>query len=152
MNESSSGKNIIWVHGDCLSPNNPALTTYPGSPAIFVFDDKLLNEWGISLKRIAFIYECLLELPVIIRRGDVASELLRFAEENGGVRIVTTESPSPRFRQIMEEIESHLKVEVLTIEPLVRYSGEFDLKRFSRYWRVAEKYAFGAREQMNLWN
>jgi hypothetical protein len=65
---------IVWIHGDCLSPYGPALTAYPGAPAIWVWDDALLEEWRISLKRIVFIYECLLDLPVVIRRGDVATE------------------------------------------------------------------------------
>ena len=28
---------IVWVHGDCLNPNNPALKAYPNAQAIFVF-------------------------------------------------------------------------------------------------------------------
>ena len=75
-------KPIIWVHGDCLSPKNPALQTYPDAPAIWVWDDALLEEWQINLKRIVFIYECLLELPVTIRRGDVAQEVVRLGLES----------------------------------------------------------------------
>lgn len=69
---------IVWVHGDCLSPFNPALQAYPDAPRIWVWDEELLEEWQLSLKRIAFIYECLLELPVVMRRGDVASEVNAF--------------------------------------------------------------------------
>jgi hypothetical protein len=136
---------VVWVHGDCLSPHGPALTARPGAPAIFVWDDALLAEWRISLKRIVFIYECLLELPVAIRRGDVAAELLRFAAEHGAVSLVTAESPSPRFRAIRDQVERELPVEVLPVTPLVDYGGRLDLRRFSRYWQVAERYAFGQR-------
>ncbi|HRF95569.1 MAG TPA: hypothetical protein PLZ51_10255, partial [Aggregatilineales bacterium] len=73
---------IVWVHGDNLSPYNPALLEGKNAPALFVWDEKLLTEWHISLKRIVFIYECLLELPVIIRKGDVAQELVQFSQEN----------------------------------------------------------------------
>ncbi|HLO88451.1 MAG TPA: hypothetical protein VK203_26070 [Nostocaceae cyanobacterium] len=38
-------KAIVWVHGDCLSPQNPALLEYPKSPAIWVWDDALIEEW-----------------------------------------------------------------------------------------------------------
>jgi hypothetical protein len=34
---------------------------------------------------------------------------------------------------------------VLPIPPLVDYGGRLDLRRFSRYWQVAERYAFGQR-------
>ncbi len=93
-------KPIVWVHGDCLSPKNPALQAYPEAAAIWVWDDALLEEWKISLKRIVFIYECLLELPVTIRRGDVAKEVVAFAQEQGADGVATAESPSPRFEVI----------------------------------------------------
>ncbi|MBD1897446.1 hypothetical protein H6F50_25295 [Coleofasciculus sp. FACHB-712] len=133
---------IIWVHGDCLSPGNPALQAYPESPAIWVWDDALIEEWQLSLKRITFIYECLLELPVTIRRGDVAVEVIAFAKEHSADGIVTAESPSPRFDGICDKIEESLPIEVLPVEPFVKYDGYIDLKRFSRYWRVAERYVF----------
>ncbi len=133
---------IIWVHGDVLSPENPALQAYAESPAIWVWDDALIEEWQLSLKRITFIYECLLELPVTIRRGDVAAEVIAFANEHNADGIVTAESPSPRFDGICDKIEESLPIEVLPVEPFVKYDGYIDLKRFSRYWRVAERYVF----------
>ncbi len=133
---------IIWVHGDCLSPKNPALDEYPNTPAIWVWDDALLEEWQISLKRIAFIYECLLELPVVIHRGDVAKEVLAFANEHDANQVVTVDSPSPRFNNICDEIEASKELEIFEVEPFFEYDGFIDLKRFSRYWKVAQKYVF----------
>ncbi len=133
---------IIWLHGDCLSPEGPAFQAHPEAPAIWVWDDKLIDEWQLSLKRMVFIYECLLELPVVIRRGDVAAEVIAFARESGANQVVTAESPSPRFQDICREIKRSHPVEVLPPESFVRYDGYIDLKRFSRYWRVAEKYVF----------
>jgi hypothetical protein len=135
-------KPIIWIHGDCLSPKNPAFEEYPDTPAIWVWDDVLLEEWQISLKRITFIYECLLELPVTIRRGDIGTEILAFAEEQNATQIVTTDSPSPRFKKICDRIQKSLNVQVLEVKPFFDYDGFIDLKRFSRYWKVAEKYVF----------
>jgi len=133
---------IIWIHGDCLSPKSPALREYPDVPAIWVWDDALLEEWQISLKRITFIYECLLELPVTIRRGDVATEILAFAKEHKATQIVTTDSPSSRFEKICDRIEESLELQVLEVEPFFDYDGFIDLKRFSRYWKVAEQHVF----------
>ncbi|WP_414564585.1 MULTISPECIES: hypothetical protein [unclassified Anabaena] len=133
---------IVWIHGDCLSPDNPGLQEYPDAPAIWVWDEALIEEWQLSLKRIAFIYECLLELPVVIRRGDVAQEILAFAQEHDADLVVTAASPSPRFNDICDKIERSLKLEVLEIEPFFVYDGYIDLKRFSRYWKVAEKYVW----------
>lgn len=133
---------VVWVHGDCLSPHNPVLQEYPDAPAIWVWDEALIEEWQLSLKRIAFIYECLLELPVVIRRGDVAQEILAFAQEHNTDLVVTVESPSPRFNDICNQIEDSLKLEVLEIQQFFEYDGYIDLKRFSRYWKVAEKYVW----------
>lgn len=137
-------KPIVWIHGDCLSPKNPALQEYPDAPAIWVWDDALLEEWQISLKRIVFIYECLLELPVTIRRGDVVAEVAAFSKEHGADGVATAESPSPLFGAICDRIEDalSLEVEIWSPEPFVDYDGYIDLKRFSRYWRVAQKYVF----------
>ncbi|MCX7596935.1 MAG: hypothetical protein N2235_24965 [Fischerella sp.] len=133
-------KPIIWVHGDCLSPYNPALQAYPNAPAIWVWDDALIEEWQLSLKRIVFIYECLLELPVAIRRGDVAKEVLAFAGEHNAKKVVTATSPSPKFEVICDEIELSLQLEIFEIAPFFDYDGYIDLKRFSRYWKIAQKY------------
>ncbi len=135
-------KPVIWINGDCLSPQNPALQAYPQAPAIWVWDDALIGEWQIGLKRLTFIYECLLELPVEIRRGNVAAEVLAFAKEHNTNLVVTTDSPSPRFNDICHQIEKSVKLEVLAVEPFFEYDGYIDLKRFSRYWKVAEKYVF----------
>jgi hypothetical protein len=135
-------KAIIWVHGDCLSPYNPALQEHPDAPAIWVWDEALIEEWQLSLKRLTFIYECLLELPVVIRRGDVVQEVLAFAKEHKAELIVTVNSPSPRFDHICNQMERSLKVQVLEVEPFFDYDGYIDLKRFSRYWKVAQNYVF----------
>ena len=133
---------VVWVHGDCLSPKNPAFEEYPNSPAIWIWDDALLEEWQIGLKRITFIYECLLELPVTIRHGDVVNEVLAFAVENNASKVITVDTPSPRFDNICDEIERYKKLEVYEAEPFFDYDGFIDLKRFSRYWKVAQKHVF----------
>jgi hypothetical protein len=56
---------IAWMHPDCLSD---AWFT-PDDQAVFIFDDAYLAASGWGLKRILFVYETLLELPVEIHRG-----------------------------------------------------------------------------------
>lgn len=131
---------IVWVHGDCLSPDHPGLAAHPGAPALFVFDDELLQRWQISLKRIVFMYECLLDLPVTIRRGDPVAVIGQFAAERRARRVVTTASPSPRFRQIVAGLRRSFAVDILEVEPFFVYDRPLDLGRFSRYWSVARRY------------
>jgi len=133
---------LVWVHGDSLSPTNPALLTYPDAPAVWVWDEELLTQWQISRKRIVFIYECLLELPVEIRRGNVVQELTQAMQAQGAKHLVTTPSPSPRFKQICQELSQQFTLEILPIPPLIPPQKYLDLKRFSRYWQVAEKHIY----------
>ncbi|MGJ3240525.1 MAG: hypothetical protein ACFE0Q_17590 [Anaerolineae bacterium] len=131
---------ITWIHADNLNPNQPAL--HDGHPAVFVWDESLLTEWAISFKRIVFIYECLLELPVVIRRGDVSEQILRFAQEHGADEIITAASPSPRHQQIVAILRTEgLDVHIMTDTPFINYDGPLKLNRFSHYWRKAERYA-----------
>ena len=134
---------MVWIHGDALSSAHPVWQARAGVPALFVWDDALLRDWQISLKRVVFIYECLLELPVEIRRGDVAAEVLQFASQLSADGIVTPASPSPRFRQVCAVLRQSIPVQVVEDVPFLDYDGPLDLQRFSRYWRVASRYAFG---------
>jgi len=139
---------IIWVHGDSLNPSGPALRAFPDAPRVFVFDDEVLERYRVSLKRIVFIYECLLEIEGIdIRRGMVVAELAAAASEYGVRRIVTVESVAPRFARICRQLQerSKLSVEVMPLEPFVSLprgqAERLDLKRFSRYWQPLKRQA-----------
>lgn len=137
-------KPIVWVHGDCLSPTNPALETYADAPAVFVWDEALLAEYEISFKRVVFMYECLLEMPnVEIRRGDVVEELIKFAQEHGADTVATAESVAPKWLKIVRRLHaSGLTIRAKRVTPFIETDAHLDLKRFSRYWRTAQKYAY----------
>jgi hypothetical protein len=142
---------ILWIHGEAIGPANPALQAHPGRPAVFVFDAELLagrspttgdpaaDPQPVSLKRIGFLYECLLELPVSLRKGDVATEVLAFARAHGADGIVTSAGTDPRVAAICDALERELPVQVLEPQPFVELEERVDLGRFSRYWRRAER-------------
>jgi len=140
MNSASVSSPLLWIHKDCLSPTAPPFAQFPQAPAIWVWDDAHLLAERWSLKRIQFVYECLLELPVEIERGDPVSVLTATAAKLGTGRIVTVKSPSPRWKEIVAGLL--LPVEVLDPVPLVELSGHVDLKRFSRFWKRAQTSAF----------
>lgn len=138
-----SEKTIVWVHADALSPENRALVRFDGTPAVFVWDDDWLAEGQISMKRIMFIYEALLELPVEIRRGNVAAEVVKFANEHGATAVATTDSADPRFHSYARKINAQVaRLDVYKAPLFIDPTERIDLKRFSRYWRVAQKYAY----------
>lgn len=132
------GRPLVWVHGEALGPANPALRAWPEAPALFVFDTSLIAASGLSRQRLGFLYECALELPVSLRQGDVAEQVLAFAARLGADGVVTSAAVDPRFELIRRRIAAAVPVQVLEPEPFVRLKSPPDLRRFSRYWRQAE--------------
>ena len=148
---------VLWIHAEALGPANAALKAHPYRPAVFVFDPVAadLEPWG--LKRLVFIYECLLELPVTIRAGDPLAELLAFVVRCGADGVVTTRAVDPRLQAIAARLAERVPVVMLEPEPLVPAALEPpgagtaasavgtlpDLRRFSRYWRWAEPRIWG---------
>jgi deoxyribodipyrimidine photo-lyase len=135
---------VVWVHGDRLSPTNEALTTYPGQPAVFVWDDELLGQRAVSAKRQMFIHECVQELPVHVLRGDVATEVERFARAHGASAVATTFSPSPRFAAIRAALEgAGLQLQVWPGPVFGASLTPLDLRVHADYWRQISASAFG---------
>ncbi len=132
---------LIWVHGDCLHPESAPFQAYPAAPAIWVWDEALLDKGRISLKRVLFLYESLLDLPVTIERGAVAERVVAHALEAGCDSIITVASIAPRFRSIVAKISRSIPVIGLSVEPFVQVDEPVDLRRFSRYWRTIGRYA-----------
>ena len=137
---------LVWVHGEALGPANPALLAHPDAPALFVFD---AGPGAVPLApgRLRFLRECLAELPVDGREGEVASELLAAAAALGADGIVTSRAVDPRFATIAAQVAVALPLHVLEPEPFVALPfdgpGAPDLRRFSRYWRQAEPLVWG---------
>lgn len=143
---------IIWVHGDALRHDSAAFRTYPTAPAVFVWDDVVLRGYGVSLKRLVFIYECLLDLPVEILRGDVAQQVRAFAQHHQADTVVTMESPAPRFAQIVATLRETHTVIVLADAPLVAVEGDVDLGRFSRFWQKVRPLLLNIPKQRRLFD
>jgi hypothetical protein len=141
MSHSNSNAVAVWVHGDCLSSTGPALTAYPNAPALWVWDEALLQDWQFGFRHARFIYDCLLELPVTIQRGDVVTELIKFARKHQADRIATTGSSSPGFLQICQQLQAHgLQVEIYESAPSAQAHQIhcLDLKQFAHCWQMAQ--------------
>ena len=129
---------VIWVHEEALGSSNPALLERPNSPALFVFDTRWIQEARISRKRLGFLYESALDLPITLRKGDVVKEVVAFAERHNADGVLSSLPVDPRLERIAVSIESHCPLELLEPEPFVTMPRPPRLGRFSRYWREAE--------------
>ena len=87
----------------------------------------------MGLKRVHFLYECLLEMRVEIYRGRTVEILSKLAKQRQA-RIVTTSTPDPWIQEIIRQ----LAIEQIPAPCFVDLTEPLDLKRFSRYWKMAE--------------
>jgi len=129
---------ILWIHEEALGSTNPALQAWPEAPAVFVFDTRWIRDARISRKRLGFLYENALDLPLTLRKGDVAAEVLAFALRHKADGVVSSRAVDPRLEEIGAAIEAELPLELLDPEPFVELRRPPRLGRFSRYWREAE--------------
>ena len=155
---------LVWVHEEALGPANPALLAHPDAPALAVLDAGWIagradaaagaaslaspsGEGPPAPGRLRFLRACLAELPVPVREGDVAAQLLAAAEEHGCDGLVTSRPEDPRLLRSAARVAVVLPVQMLEPEPFVAlpFEGQAapDLRRFSRYWRRAEPLVWG---------
>ena len=115
------------------------LKKHPDCPAVFIFDETFFAEY--SLKRLTFIYESVLEIPNIeVRSGSFVPELLDAVSAHNADRILLRKSVHPAVNRIVAQLSNQHNITVATIQhPAFVEDAPYDLKRFSRYWRQAEK-------------
>jgi deoxyribodipyrimidine photo-lyase len=96
--EATSGDPVVrvWLTGESLGDDDPALSAHPDVPVTFVFDEALLRNLRLTGKRLVFLTQCLADLAtrrgVEIWRGDPVDVL-----SGGGV--ATTYAPVPGWRR-----------------------------------------------------
>ena len=53
---------FVWITGESIGDNDPAMSHYQELPVIFIFDIELLSKLQLSTKRINFLLDCLKEI------------------------------------------------------------------------------------------
>jgi len=105
---------------------------------------------SLALSRLGFLMQCLLELLLSLRQGDVAGKLLAFAWRHGAVRIVASQAVDPRVDWLRARLADLLPVVVLEAEPctplvdLYPDGAHLDLRHSSRHWKRAEALVWAA--------
>ncbi|MGF1633935.1 MAG: FAD-binding domain-containing protein [Phycisphaerae bacterium] len=135
------GKALAFVHHDRLSPENPALQA--AGQGVFVWDVPYLRESRHSLKRLVFQAEFLAEMPEVedatAEDGDVAAAVLAAARARNATHILTTPTPDPLLKRTLKTLAESMPVHYAADEPFVELNGSLDLRRFSRFWKKAQK-------------
>ena len=125
----------VWLHGDSLSKQDPARKRYPEGPSVFVFDRPFLDRARLSFKRIFFLYECAIEAADEMRVGETVEEILDWAGREQLGRLAVTESPSLRWREMVERLKQKVEVEVVKAEEMVTVPEGYRVKRFTPFWK-----------------
>ena len=128
-------KTLVWLHGDSLSERDPAASRYPEAERVFVFDRPFLRKAKLSFKRVFFLYECAVEAAQEIRMGETVTELQEAMRERGAERLAVTESVSPRWKELVAELQKEIEVEVVPAVDLVAVPGDYEAKRFTPFWK-----------------
>ena len=131
---------LLWIHTDSLNPKAEILARYPQAKACFVWDEAWLRDEHISSKRVAFLAECLAEMPSTVaqKKGNVANEILRVASAEGADHILAQRTPDPRLLAAAAIIQNHIPLVWMDPPPFTDTHRPYDLKRFSRYWQTAK--------------
>lgn len=127
-------KTIFWVHPFCLQL--PETCETAGTPALFIWDNDFFQSYGLSLKRLVFIYETLLEMPVTIIAGNTAAILAAHDADT----IVTWAHHDDRLNILMRQIEDHgCQITRLPIPAFATLPEGRRFTRFFQYWNKAQK-------------
>lgn len=93
---SSSKPDAVWMTAESLGCGDPALSSHPDLPVLFVFDEPLLASLRLSSKRLVFLTETLAQLGV---GHDLAISLGNPPDVLAGRELSVTFAPVPGFRQ-----------------------------------------------------
>lgn len=140
-------KACVWLHGESLSPRDPALAAHPDAPAVFVFDEVLLARMQPSFKRLFFMYEGVVEAfaghrgPTTIYRGDPTEVVLAVAREHGCDTVCVTGANVPGFAEAVARLEREISVYIYPMPDMMPSAGTNN-KRATQFWRKHEAMAF----------
>jgi deoxyribodipyrimidine photo-lyase len=144
----SAAPAVVWIHGDSLSPTDPALEGVPDAPALFVFDKPFLTATEIAFPRLAFMYQGVRDIaalrPVELVVGGIAEELEAFARRHQAAELHVTRNFTPQWENIVSDFERRCpEVQVLVYEPdrLTSFAGP--VKRFFGFWNKVEAEVLG---------
>ncbi len=142
------GRAVVWIHGDSLSPTDPALEAVPDAPALFVFDRPFLAKTEVAFPRLAFMYQGVRDIAaarsVEIVVGGIGEELAAFAQRHAATELHVTRNFTPQWEETLQDFERrNPNVEVLVYEPdrLTSYDGP--VKRFFGFWKKVEAEVLG---------
>ena len=129
---------LLLVHDKALRSGLDIYEASESFKAVHIWDDEYYRSQRYSLKRLVFIYETLLDLPLEIIQGNTLDIL---SEENFD-HIVIPYSGDQVLKTLFSKIEKIKTVQYLFETSFVKIDRTVEFKRFFKYWNHAKKTAF----------
>ena len=129
---------LLLVHDKALRSGLDIDEASESFKAVHIWDDEYYRSQRYSLKRLVFIYETLLDLPLEIIHGNTLDIL---SEENFD-HIVIPYSGDQVLKTLFSKIEKIKTVQYLFETSFVNLDRTVEFKRFFKYWKQAKKTAF----------
>jgi deoxyribodipyrimidine photo-lyase len=92
--EVTGDPHTVWLTAESLGERDPALVAWPDLPAVFVFDEPLLEHLRLSGKRLVFLAETLAELA---EQRDLRVAVGDPVDEVCGEALASTFAPVPGY-------------------------------------------------------
>lgn len=140
--DAAVSRPLVWLTLDSLAATSPAASRHPDAPRIFVVDTAWLADERPSLKRLAFIFDCLADIEdveVVLAAAPEAVPVM--ARERGCDHAVVATTTCPALRAAAADIERELPVVAVDGPAFCDRSRVTDLGRFSRYWSRVKRSA-----------
>ena len=94
---ASKKPSFVWITGESLGDDDPAMKYFPNLPVVFIFDKKLLLSLKISTKRINFLLECLKEISLKRDLTVVLDDPMVYLKNK---QFASTFAPVPKYKKI----------------------------------------------------
>ena len=129
---------LLLVHDKALRYGLDVYEASESFKAVHIWDDEYYRRQRYSLKRLVFIYETLLELPLEIIHGNT----LDILNELNLDHVVIPFSGDQALKNLFSKIEKIKTVQYLFETSFVHLDRTQEFKRFFKYWNQAKKTAF----------
>ena len=141
---------LIWLNEDNLRVDHPVFEQTPeNTQSVFIWDNVYFKKHNYSLKRLVFLYECLLELPVDIYEGETMNTLKTLCEKKAITKLWVPHSINPEINTLIQKIHDRVQIHIVKEKPFVTLKKEKNYTRFFPYWKNASTSAMAINGNIN---
>jgi deoxyribodipyrimidine photo-lyase len=120
---SKDQPDYVWINGESLGDDDPALAKLPELPVIFIFDATLLKSLNLSTKRIIFLLEILKEIS---HKREIKVYLDNPVDILSNKKFASTFAPVPKYKKITNKVKPTIEFPAKRLaEPINFYPRSF---------------------------